>query len=142
MAVEKTFSIIKPNAVKKNAIGDIIARFEKRGLRIAAAKFMKLSREKAEGFYIEHKERPFFGSLVNFMTSGPVLLMVLEGEGAVMLNREIMGATDPAKAAPGTIRKDFADSIEANAAHGSDSPQSAEREIAYFFDKSEINGRY
>ena len=142
MAVEKTFSIIKPNAVKKNAIGEIIARFEKRGLRIAAAKFTKLSREKAEGFYIEHKERPFFGSLVNFMTSGPVLLMVLEGEGAVMLNREIMGATDPAKAAPGTIRKDFADSIEANAAHGSDSPQSAEREIAYFFDKSEINGRY
>ena len=142
MAVEKTFSIIKPNAVKKNAIGEIIARFEKRGLRIAAAKFTKLSREKAEGFYIEHKERPFFGSLVNFMTSGPVLLMVLEGEGAVMLNREIMGATDPAKAAPGTIRKDFADSIEANAAHGSDSPQSAEREIAYFFDKSEINGRF
>lgn len=142
MALEKTFSIIKPNAVKKNAIGDIIARFEKRGLRIAAAKFTKLSREKAEGFYIEHKERPFFGSLVNFMTSGPVLLMVLEGEGAVLLNREIMGATDPAKAAPGTIRKDFADSIEANAVHGSDSTQSAEREIAYFFDKSEINGRY
>ncbi len=142
MALEKTFSIIKPNAVKKNAIGEIIARFEKRGLRIAAAKFTKLSREKAEGFYIEHKERPFFGSLVNFMTSGPVLLMVLEGENAVMLNREIMGATDPAKAAPGTIRKDFADSIEANAAHGSDSPQSAEREIAYFFDKSEINGRF
>ena len=142
MALEKTFSIIKPNAVKKNAIGEIIARFEKRGLRIAAAKFTKLSREKAEGFYIEHKERPFFGSLVNFMTSGPVLLMVLEGEGAVMLNREIMGATDPAKAAPGTIRKDFADSIEANAAHGSDSTTSAEREIAYFFDKSEINGRF
>lgn len=142
MALEKTFSIIKPNAVKKNAVGEIIARFEKRGLRIAAAKFTKLSREKAEGFYIEHKERPFFGSLVNFMTSGPVLLMVLEGEGAVLLNREIMGATDPAKAAPGTIRKDFADSIEANAVHGSDSPQSAEREIAYFFDKSEINGRF
>jgi len=123
MATEKTFSIIKPNAVAKNAIGEIITRFEKKGLRIAAAKFTKLSREKAEGFYIEHKERPFFGSLVSFMTSGPVLLMVLEGENAVMANREIMGATDPAKAAPGTIRKDFADSIESNAAHGSDSAQ-------------------
>lgn len=142
MATEKTFSIIKPNAVQKNAIGEIIARFEKRGLRIAAAKFAKLSKEKAEGFYIEHKDRPFFGSLVQFMTSGPILLMVLEGENAVSLNREIMGATDPAKAAPGTIRKDFADNIEANAVHGSDSPKSAEREIAYFFDKSEVVGRY
>lgn len=142
MAVEKTFSIIKPNAVAKNAIGEIITRFEKKGLRIAAAKFTKLSREKAEGFYIEHKDRPFFGSLVNFMTSGPVLLMVLEGENAILANREIMGATDPAKAAPGTIRKDFADSIEANAAHGSDSAQSAAREIAYFFDKSEVAGRF
>jgi len=142
MALEKTFSIIKPNAVQKNSIGEIIARFEKRGLRVAAAKFTKLSREKAEGFYIEHKERPFFGSLVSFMTSGPVLLMVLEGENAVLLNREIMGATDPAKAAPGTIRKDFADSIEANAVHGSDSAQSADREIAYFFDKAEVTGRY
>lgn len=142
MAVEKTFSIIKPNAVAKNAIGEIITRFEKKGLRIAAAKFTKLSREKAEGFYIEHKDRPFFGSLVNFMTSGPVLLMVLEGENAILANREIMGATDPAKAAPGTIRKDFADSIEANAAHGSDSAQSAAREIAYFFDKSEVSGRF
>ncbi len=142
MAVEKTFSIIKPNAVAKNAIGEIITRFEKKGLRIAAAKFTKLSREKAEGFYIEHKERPFFGSLVGFMTSGPVLLMVLEGENAILANREIMGATDPAKAAPGTIRKDFADSIEANAAHGSDSAQSAAREIAYFFDKSEVANRF
>jgi nucleoside-diphosphate kinase len=142
MAMEKTFSIIKPNAVAKNAIGEIITRFEKKGLRIAAAKFTKLSREKAEGFYIEHKERPFFGSLVNFMTSGPVLLIVLEGENAVMMNREIMGATDPAKAAPGTLRKDFADSIEANAVHGSDSPQSAAREIAYFFDKSEVANRF
>ena len=142
MALEKTFSIVKPNAVQKNAVGEIIARFEKRGLRIAAAKFTKLSREKAEGFYIEHKERPFFGSLVNFMTSGPVLLMVLEGENAVLLNREIMGATDPSKAAPGTIRKDFADSIEANAVHGSDSPQSAAREIAYFFDKAEVTNRF
>ncbi|MCM0606546.1 MAG: nucleoside-diphosphate kinase [Xanthomonadaceae bacterium] len=142
MANEQTFSIIKPNAVSKNVIGEVITRFEQKGLRIAAAKFTKLSREKAEGFYIEHKERPFFGSLVSFMTSGPVLLMVLEGEGAVMLNREIMGATNPANAAPGTIRKDFADSIEANAVHGSDSPQSAQREIAYFFDKAELQKRF
>ena len=138
MATERTFSIIKPNAVKKNVIGEIISRFEKRGLRVAAARFTRLSREKAEGFYIEHKDRPFFQSLVHFMTSGPVLLMCLEGENAIALNREIMGATDPAKAAPGTLRKDFADSIEANAAHGSDSPASADRELAYFFDKSEI----
>lgn len=142
MAIERTFSIIKPNAVQKNAIGEIMARFEKRGLRIAAARFTRLSREKAEGFYIEHKERPFFNSLVSFMTSGPVLLMVLEGENAIMANREIMGATDPAKAAEGTIRKDFADSIEANAAHGSDSPKSAEREIAYFFDKGDVLARF
>jgi len=142
MAVEKTFSIVKPNSVAKNNIGKIIDRFESRGLRIAAAKFTRLSKEKAEGFYIEHKERPFFGSLVNFMTSGPVLLMVLEGENAVALNREIMGATDPAKAAPGTIRKDFADSIEANAVHGSDSGTSADREISYFFEKNEIIGRF
>lgn len=142
MAIEKTFSIIKPNAVQKNCMGEIMTRFEKKGLRIAAAKFTKLTREKAEGFYIEHKERPFFGSLVQFMTSGPVMLMVLEGENAVMANREIMGATDPAKAAPGTIRKDFADSIEANAVHGSDSTTSAEREIAYFFDKSELQKRF
>ena len=141
MAKEKTFSIIKPNAVAKNAIGKIIDRFESKGLKIAAAKFIKLSKEKTEGFYIEHKERPFFGSLVNFMTSGPVLLLVLEGENAVMANREIMGATDPAKAAPGTIRKDFADNIEANAVHGSDSATSADREIAYFFDKNEVTSR-
>lgn len=142
MALEKTFSIIKPNAVAKNVMGEIITRFEKKGLRIAAAKFTKLSKEKAEGFYIEHKDRPFFGSLVQFMTSGPVLLMVLEGENAVSLNREIMGATDPAKAAPGTLRKDFADSIEANAVHGSDSQKSADREIGYFFDKAEVVGRF
>lgn len=142
MAQERTFSIIKPNAVQKNCMGEIMTRFEKRGLRIAAAKFTRLTKEKAEGFYIEHKERPFFGSLVQFMTSGPVMLMVLEGDNAVALNREIMGATDPAKAAPGTLRKDFADSIEANAVHGSDSPTSAEREIAYFFDKSEIQKRF
>jgi nucleoside-diphosphate kinase len=142
MAIERTFSIIKPNAVEKNNMGKIIDRFETRGLRVAAAKFTRLSREKAEGFYIEHKARPFFGSLVGFMTSGPVLLMVLEGENAVALNREIMGATDPAKAAPGTLRKDFADSIEANAVHGSDSPASAEREISYFFEKSELQKRF
>lgn len=142
MAIERTFSIIKPNAVSKNCMGEIISRFEKKGLRIAAAKFTQLSREKAEGFYIEHKERPFFGSLVSFMTSGPVMLMVLEGENAILSNREIMGATDPAKAAAGTIRKDFADSIEANAVHGSDSKNSADREIAYFFDKSELQKRY
>ncbi|MEK7690723.1 MAG: nucleoside-diphosphate kinase, partial [Bdellovibrionota bacterium] len=129
MAIERTFSILKPNAIEKNVMGEILTRFEKRGLRVAAAKFTRLSREKAEGFYIEHKQRPFFNSLVNFMTSGPVLLMVLEGDSAVTLNREIMGATDPAKAGPGTIRKDFADSIEANAVHGSDSLASAEREI-------------
>ncbi len=138
MSKELTFSIIKPNAVQKNVIGAIISRFEDRGLRVAAAKFTKLTREKAEGFYIEHKERPFFQSLVQFMTSGPVLLLVLEGPNAVLLNREIMGATDPAKAAAGTIRKDFADSIEANAVHGSDSTTSADREIAYFFDRAEI----
>jgi nucleoside-diphosphate kinase len=141
MAKEKTFSIIKPNAVAKNVIGKIIDRFESKGLKVSAAKFTRLSKEKAEGFYIEHKERPFFGSLVNFMTSGPVLLMVLEGENAVMANREIMGATDPAKAAAGTIRKDFADSIEANAVHGSDSLASAEREIAYFFERNEVISR-
>lgn len=142
MAIERTFSIIKPNAVEKNVVGEVISRFEVRGLRVAAAKFTRLSREKAEGFYIEHKDRPFFHSLIHFMTQGPVLLMCLEGENAVALNREIMGATDPAKAATGTIRKDFADSIEANAVHGSDSAQSAERELAYFFDKSEIQKRF
>lgn len=138
MAIETTFSIIKPNAVKKNAIGKIITRFEDNGLEIAAAKMMRLPREKAEGFYIEHKDRPFFESLIRFMTSGPVLLMALRGENAVLRNREIMGATDPSKAAAGTIRKDFADSIEANAVHGSDSVSSAQREIAYFFDKNEV----
>jgi nucleoside-diphosphate kinase len=142
MAIEKTFSIVKPNAVEKNNIGKIIDRFESKGLRVSAAKFTKLSKEKAEGFYIEHKERPFFGSLVSFMTNGPVLLMVLEGENAVLANREIMGATDPSKAAEGTIRKDFADSIEANAVHGSDSLASAEREISYFFERSEVISRF
>lgn len=141
MAVEKTLSIIKPNAVEDNNIGNVIARFESEGLKIAAAKLVQLSKEKAEGFYIEHKERPFFGSLVNFMTSGPVVLMALEGENAIERNREIMGATNPAEAAEGTLRKLYAKSIEANAVHGSDSQASAERELAYFFDTNEIYGR-
>lgn len=139
--MEKTFSIIKPNAVAKNAIGAIVDRFEKNNIKIAAMKMTKLTKEKAEGFYAEHKDRPFFGSLVSFMTSGPVVLMVLEGENVVARNREIMGATNPANAAPGTIRKDFADSIEANAVHGSDSPTSAAREISYFFETHEICSR-
>ena len=139
--MEKTFSIIKPNAVTKNAIGAIVDRFEKNNIKIAAMKMTKLTKEKAEGFYAEHKDRPFFGSLVSFMTSGPVVLMVLEGENVVTRNREIMGATNPANAAPGTIRKDFADSIEANAVHGSDSPTSAAREIAYFFETHEVCSR-
>lgn len=138
MLKETTFSIIKPNAVNKNVMGKIISRFEDNGLEVVAARMVKLSKEKAEGFYIEHKARPFFDSLVRFMTSGPVLLMALHGENAVAKNREVMGATDPAKAAPGTIRKDFADSIEANAVHGSDSVASAQRELAYFFDKAEL----
>lgn len=140
--MERTFSIIKPNAVADNNIGNIIARFEKEGLRIAAMKLTKLSKEKAEGFYIEHKERPFFGSLVGFMTEGPVVLMVLEGENAVEKNRKIMGATNPAQAEEGTLRKLYAKSIEANAVHGSDSLASAEREINYFFDKNEVAARF
>ncbi|TNE96014.1 MAG: nucleoside-diphosphate kinase [Deltaproteobacteria bacterium] len=142
MAKDRTLSIIKPNAVEDNNIGNIIARFEKEGLRIAAAKLTQLSKEKAEGFYIEHKERPFFGSLVSFMTSGPVVLMVLEGDGAVEKNREIMGATNPAEAAENTLRKLYAKSIEANAVHGSDSAASAEREINYFFDGNELSDRF
>jgi nucleoside-diphosphate kinase len=141
MAKEVTFSIVKPNAVKKNVIGKILTRFEDNGLEVVAAKMTKLPREKAEGFYIEHKDRPFFESLIRFMTSGPILLLALRGENAVTRNREIMGATDPAKAAPGTLRKDFADSIEANAVHGSDSAASAARELAYFFDKNEFCNR-
>ena len=142
MAIEKTFSIIKPNATEDNNIGNIIGTFEKQGLRIAAAKFTQLSKEKAEGFYIEHKERPFFGELVDFMISGPVMLMSLEGEDAVMKNREIMGATNPAEAAEGTIRKLYAKSIGENAVHGSDSSASAERELAYFFEKNELVDRF
>lgn len=140
--MERTFSIIKPNAVLDNNIGNIIGRFEKEGLRIAAAKLTTLSKEKAEGFYIEHKARPFFGELVSFMTSGPVVLMVLEGENAVERNREIMGATNPAEAAEGTLRKLYAKSIGENAVHGSDSQASAEREINYFFDSNEITPRF
>ncbi|MDH4466811.1 MAG: nucleoside-diphosphate kinase [Bacteriovoracaceae bacterium] len=140
--MEKTFSIVKPNAVMDNNIGNIIARFEKEGLRVCAARFTKLSKEKAEGFYIEHKERPFFHSLVNFMTSGPVLLLALEGENAVEKNRDIMGATNPKDAKDGTIRKLYAASIEANAVHGSDSAASAQREISYFFEKNEVISRF
>lgn len=142
MAIEKTFSIIKPNSTADNNIGNIIAIFEKNGLRISAAKFTQLSKEKAEGFYIEHKERPFFGELVDFMTSGPVMLMCLEGENAVLKNREIMGATNPAEAAEGTIRKLYAKSIGENSVHGSDSAASAERELAYFFEKNELVDRF
>ena len=138
MAVEQTFSIIKPNAMKKNAIGDIVSMFEANGLKIAAAKIQVLSKEKAEAFYAEHKERPFFGELVSFMTSGPVMLMCLQGEGAVLKNREIMGATDPKKANVGTVRAKFGDNMGENAVHGSDSVDSAKRELALFFEKQEI----
>ena len=133
MAVERTLSIIKPDAVARNVIGEIYARFEKAGLRIAAARMMWMSRADAEGFYAVHKERPFFRDLVDFMTTGPVMIQVLEGDNAIAKNRELMGATDPKKAAPGTIRADFAESIDANAVHGSDAPETAVNEIAYFF---------
>ena len=135
MAIERTFSIIKPDAVAKNVIGKIVSRFESNGLKIVEMKLKQLSQEEAEGFYAEHAERPFYGDLVEFMTSGPVVVQVLEGENAIALNRELMGATNPQEAAEGTIRRDFAESIDANAVHGSDSPASAEREIAYFFGK-------
>jgi len=138
MAVQRTLSIIKPDAVKKNAIGQIVARFEKAGLRVAAARMMHLSRAQAEGFYAVHRERPFFKDLVDFMISGPVLVQVLEGRNAIAVNRELMGATDPKKAAKGTIRADFADSIDANAVHGSDGPETARSEIAYFFAAGEV----
>ncbi|QLE85975.1 MULTISPECIES: nucleoside-diphosphate kinase [Shewanella] len=138
MAIERTFSIIKPDAVAKNHIGAIYNRFETAGLKIIASKMVHLSKEQAEGFYAEHSERPFFGALVAFMTSGPICVQVLEGENAVLANREIMGATNPAEAARGTIRSDFADSIDENAVHGSDAVASAEREIAYFFSNEEL----
>ncbi|WP_100640281.1 nucleoside-diphosphate kinase [Marinobacter salexigens] len=138
MANERTLSIIKPDAVAKNVIGEIYSRFEKAGLSIVASRMMHLTQEQAEGFYAEHKERPFFNDLVAFMTSGPVVVQVLEGEGAILKNRDLMGATNPKEADAGTIRADFATSIDANAVHGSDSAASAEREIAYFFSDNEI----
>lgn len=141
MAIERTLSIIKPDAVAKNIIGKIYSRFEANGLKIVAAKMRHLSRAEAEGFYAVHRGKPFFNDLVEFMTSGPVMIQVLEGENAIAKNRELMGATDPKKAAPGTIRADFAESIEANAVHGSDSPETAAVEIAYFFPASEIYSR-
>ena len=141
MAVERTLSIIKPDAVAKNVIGEIYARFEKAGLRIVAARMAHLSRRDAEGFYAVHKARPFFKDLVEFMISGPVMIQVLEGEGAIQKNRDLMGATDPKKADKGTIRADFAQSIDANAVHGSDAPQTAATEIAYFFPQSRVYSR-
>ena len=138
MAVERTLSIIKPDAVSKTVIGKIYSRFEESGLKIVAAKMLHLSREQAEGFYAVHKERPFFNDLVSFMISGPVMIQVLEGDNAILKNREIMGATNPQEANPGTIRADFADSIDANAVHGSDSPETAAQEIRYFFNAEEI----
>jgi nucleoside-diphosphate kinase len=141
MAVERTLSIIKPDAVARNAIGDIYSRFEKAGLKIAAARMVWLSRKDAEGFYAVHKDRPFFRDLVDFMTTGPVVIQVLEGENAIAKNRELMGATDPREAAPGTIRADFAQSIDANAVHGSDAPATAAMEIAYFFPSHSVYRR-
>jgi nucleoside-diphosphate kinase len=141
MAIERTLSIIKPDAVAKNVIGEIYSRFEKAGLRIIAAKMLHLSREQAEGFYAVHKERPFFKDLVDFMISGPVMVQALEGENAVALHRELMGATDPKKAAAGTIRADFAETVDENAVHGSDAAETAAVEIAYFFNPSEISPR-
>lgn len=141
MATERTLSIIKPDAVAKNVIGEIYSRFEKAGLSIIAARMVHLSQQQAEGFYAEHKARPFFGDLVSFMTSGPVMIQVLEGDNAVLTHRDLMGATNPADAAPGTIRADFAQSIDENAVHGSDSAESAAREIAYFFTDDQLCAR-
>lgn len=138
MATEQTFSIIKPNAMKKNAIGAIITKFESQGLKIAAAKMVQLTQQQCEEFYAEHKERPFFGELVSFMTSGPVMLMCLSGEGAIAKNRQIMGATNPSEAEAGTIRAEFGDNVGENAVHGSDSPESAARELGLFFEDYEI----
>lgn len=138
MAIEKTFSIIKPDAVARNLIGEIESRFESAGLQIVASRMERLTAEKAQGFYAEHDGKPFFADLVEYMTSGPVIVQVLQGENAILKNRELMGATNPKDAAPGTIRADFAESIDANAVHGSDSPTSAEREINYFFDADQI----
>jgi nucleoside-diphosphate kinase len=141
MAIERTLSIIKPDAVAKNVIGKIYSRFETNGLKIAAARLAQLSRQEAEGFYAVHRERPFFKDLVEFMISGPVMIQVLEGEGAIAKNRDLMGATDPKKAAEGTIRADFAASIDANAVHGSDAPETAAVEIAYFFPALNVYSR-
>ena len=141
MALERTLSIVKPDAVAKNVIGEIYSRFEKGGLKVVAAKMTQLSRKEAEGFYAVHRERPFFNALVEFMISGPVMVQVLEGEGAVLKNRELMGATNPKDAAAGTIRADFADSIDANAVHGSDSQENAAIEIAYFFPATDVHAR-
>jgi len=138
MSVERTLSIIKPDAVGKNVIGDIVSRFEKGGLRVVAMKMLQLDEKSAGGFYAEHEGKPFFADLMEFMTSGPVIVQVLEGENAIAKNRELMGATNPAEADAGTIRADFAKSIDANAVHGSDSPASAEREVSYFFSDEEI----
>ncbi|MDE3021893.1 MAG: nucleoside-diphosphate kinase [Pseudomonadota bacterium] len=138
MAVERTLSIIKPDAVAKNVIGEIYSRFEQNGLKVVAARMMKLSRDQAEGFYAVHCDRPFFNDLVNFMISGPIMVQVLEGENAILRNRDLMGATDPKKAAKGTIRADFAENIDANAVHGSDGPDTAKLEISYFFPALEI----
>jgi nucleoside-diphosphate kinase len=141
MTIERTLSIIKPDAVAKNVIGKIYSRFESNGLKVIAARMAQLSQPEAEGFYAVHKERPFFKDLVKFMISGPVMIQVLEGEGAILKNRDLMGATDPKKAAPGTIRADFADSIDANAVHGSDAPETAAVEIAYFFPAMNVYSR-
>lgn len=141
MALERTLSIIKPDAVAKNVIGQIYSRFESAGLKIVAARYAQLSRAQAEKFYGVHKDRPFFNDLVSFMVSGPVMIQVLEGEGAIAKNRELMGATDPKKAEKGTIRADFADSIDANAVHGSDAPETASAEIAFFFPEIDISSR-
>lgn len=141
MAIERTLSIIKPDAVAKNVVGEIYSRFEKAGLSVVAARMVHLSQQQAEGFYAEHKERPFFGDLVSFMTSGPVMIQVLEGDDAVIKNRDLMGATNPKEAAAGTIRADFAQSIDENAVHGSDSTTSAAREIAYFFTEDQVCAR-
>jgi len=141
MALERTLSIIKPDAVAKNVIGEIYSRFEKGGLKVVAARMKQLSRKEAEGFYAVHRERPFFNALVEFMISGPVMIQVLEGENAIAKNRELMGATNPKEAAAGTIRADFADSIDANAVHGSDAAETAAVEIAYFFPSTDVYAR-
>jgi nucleoside-diphosphate kinase len=141
MAIERTLSIVKPDAVAKNVIGQILARFEAAGLKIVAARMLHLSRAQAEAFYGVHRERPFFNDLVEFMASGPIMVQVLEGEGAIAKNRELMGATDPRKAAPGTLRADFADSIDANAVHGSDGPETARAEVSFFFPTLDLHSR-